>query len=811
MKSKSPSNVSEASAFPRLWMFFFLSLFASAWFMPTEATLRGGLGMPTNLMWCVWLAALFGFGSLLSKHEPMALSFHWQWVDRLWFAYFLWYTLSVLLGCYFQWLEPRPALALMWQQVTMAAIYVGGRLIFRFEAQRVLIVGLVVALGLSVSIFAWYQYLVALPELHEQYRLASEADKVRQLVGAGILDTQPGSRMRELFESRLFNREPFGPFSLTNTLAAVLVPAALLAAIRGLEQLHARQWRSVGLWGAAAVLLTSTMALTSSRTAALAFGLTMVLWLASRFRLGAGLPLTGRLAWGAIATLVLLPVLVVIGLWAIGRSDSHLFSGAPQSVQFRLQYWVSSSQMIAARPWFGWGPGNFQSAYAAFQSPAASETVADPHNFFFEISATSGLPAGLLFLAAVALSIFRRHTALGSGGNGIQADNAQRDVVNGHATPKKETALYVCCGRIWPALTIGVGLVLGLASTWLGESIISPLFWIVVAVLLSTGWFVALRLTEACTHEDDIGLTEDRKNTTAPRWALAGLMLSLLASGGVNYPVIGACLMMLASISAPVLESSRPSVRAKNASGSVRDSIRTLPTAAVCLTLLAGYMYFYHTLPVIRSEWAMQRGRAHLAVGNLKAGQHELETAMRLDPWRGDAQVEAAVLALLGQSESWTNSAALSEVKRRFQTAAAVRPTSSSSRRRLAEAYLQAAALSREDKLRRVFLESANQWLQEAAERKPVDAALLAQGSWLNQSLGRADQARELAAKVEYLGQVNQHADLKLEQQWFLAIESEMPKSFSAESRPVPGSFGLLQVNVDAWTQWVLAQGVTAK
>ncbi|MBL8889202.1 MAG: O-antigen ligase family protein [Planctomycetaceae bacterium] len=811
MKSEASAKVSEDSAFPRFWLFCFLSLFASAWFLPTEATLRGGLGMPTNLLWCVWLAALFGYGAVLAKHQPFAWSWEWQWADRLWLAYLLWYTLSVLLGCYFQWLEPRPALGLMWQQVTMAAIYISGRLLFRSEAGRVLIVGLMVALGLSLSFFAWYQYLVALPELHQQYRSASEAEKVRQLIGAGILDTQPGSRMRELFESRLFNREPFGPFSLTNTLAAVLVPAALLAAIRALETFRFRKWRSVGLWGSAAVLLATTMALTSSRTSALAFGLTLLLWTASRFRFGNGGPWTGRFAWGAMATLVLLPVLLVVGLWAMGRSDSQLFSGAPQSVQYRLQYWVSSSQMIAARPWFGWGPGNFQSAYAAFQSPAASETVADPHNFFFEISASAGLPAGLVFMAAVALSIFCWPAS--SKSRQIPKQIAAAMQAEGVASPARCRAADFndWCGKIWPGLSIGVGLGIGLAISWLGESTLSPVFWMAMAVLLSIGWFVVLRFIELPVEEEGLGLPADQQNTSAPRWALVGLLLSLLASGGVGYPVIGSCLMILAALSVPVRESRLASAPSKTVSISNQNQVTSLRLAAIGLACLAGYMYLYQTVPVIRSEWAMQRGRAHLAVGNMKAGQHELEMAKRMDPWRGDAQVESAVLALLGHKEDWDDVKIQTEVMRKFQTAAAIRPTSSSTRRRLAEAYLQAAAVSRDAKQRQTFLGLANEWLQQAAERKPVDAGLLAQCSWMQHTLGGATQARELARQVERLGLVNRHADLQLDQQWFLAVESEIPESLRGECRPIPGSSGLIQVNVAVWIRWLSAQPVTAK
>lgn len=808
MKSARSRSRSEADLDCRPWLWALLILFGAAWFMPTEASLRGGLGMPLNVLWFVWLAGLFGFWSYHLTSERSGALPTLAWVDRLWLCFFVWHTLSVLLGWNFRWLEPRPAIGLMWQQLAMATVYVGGRLICRSEENRSLVLQCVVALGVSVSLFAWFQYLVVLPELHRQYSSATEAEKIAQLAGAGITDTQPGSRMRELFESRLFNREPFGTFSLTNTLAAILVPVALLSLITGLERLWRRHWWIAAWWLMAWIVSVSAMAITSSRTSLLAFGLTVVMWLGSRFWLGQRMPASGRWIVGAVGLLIGLPVALVVGLWAVGQSDSQLFSGAPESVQYRLQYWVASSEMIAARPWFGWGPGNFQSAYAAFQPPQASETIADPHNFFFEIAATSGLPAALALLGAVALSIYRgRERGLSVGDLAVNHMSGDGPLSEG-VRPPATSGWRVGGLPLFLGLVLMVGMGLGLGCAWLGESLPTPILYVSVGVLLATGWWMAVHDSELLLLTRS-SAEEHRPISDAARWALLGLMLSLLASGGINYPAIGSCVVLLAALT---VGKSPAIANTDDGSNGIWRQRATWQIAAVGLMFVAVYMYLYDTLPVIRSEWAMQRSRFQLTTGNFSGAERELRLAKQLDPWRGDARVDLAVLDLMKRVNERGNVQVPADLEKRLREAAAFRPSSSSARRRFGEAYLQASINATEDPHCRTLLESAKDWLEEAMERKPVDAALVAQVSWLHHLLGAEATASRLAARVESLGQLNPHSDLRLRNQWFLALESAIPQSLAPDCRPVgPGPNGLVQMNVEAWIKWALERNVTAK
>ncbi len=116
-----------------------------------------------------------------------------------------------------------------------------------------------------------------------------------------------------------------------------------------------------------------------------------------------------------VAVLILLAALVVKGPAVLGRAE--------KSFGYRLQYWQSSLDMIAAYPWVGCGPGNFQDVYTRYKLPEASEEIADPHNFLMEIWATAGTPAALAFLAVLgcfAVGVRGRGSAIKGQGPGAR-------------------------------------------------------------------------------------------------------------------------------------------------------------------------------------------------------------------------------------------------------------------------------------------------------------------------------------------------------------------------------------------------------
>lgn len=68
----------------------------------------------------------------------------------------------------------------------------------------------------------------------------------------------------------------------------------------------------------------------------------------------------------------------------------------------RLNLWKSSWDGIQARPWLGFGPGNFESLLAGHQVQGYYETLAHSHNDLLMHGVNAGIPA---ILAAVALLV----------------------------------------------------------------------------------------------------------------------------------------------------------------------------------------------------------------------------------------------------------------------------------------------------------------------------------------------------------------------------------------------------------------------
>ncbi len=800
-------------------------LLGAGWYLPTEASLRGGLGMPLVVGWLVWAAALG-----LAQSRGAAVPVRWQWVDAAWLGVPLWLGLSVAVGLGQSSLEPRPALALAWQYLALAVLYAGVRVLGRGGWVEVVGRG-IVALALSVSLFAFFQYAVALPALHRQYELADEATKVAMLVSAGISDTEPGSRMRELFESRLFNREPFAAFSLANTLGTLLVPVTVLAWVGLQLAVEQRRWMVAAGWAVAWAALGGAMALTSSRTALLACFLVSSVWWGWRQTAGRGHwwrrnavePAafaesrrdSAKIRWWWTGTLVGLPLVLVAALWSAGQADNQLFSGAPTSIQYRWQYWVASAEMIVERPWFGCGPGSFQSAYARYQAAEASETVADPHNFFFELAATAGLPTGLLMCVAVAMT--------------LAAQQVSRDSPSLAAPAAGPVPLNWAGPWIGLLLALAVGLGVG----WLGESWPSPLWALGVSVVVAAGWWGWMEsLSAGMTGVARVGLP----------WAWAALLIGLLASGGINYPVIGQLVFLLAALIVTAVEDGQSHERlARTVQRGERQEGRRWLVLAVAATGLATFLYGWETLPVIRAEWSMQNAQVWLRMGNLPAGQQALRTATALDPWRADGPLELAVLDLVTRSTELADEGVRLEVAAGLRRAAELRPDSSPLRRRVAEAHLQCLAQVSPRSAAREWLWSETRWwLQEAAERKPMEREVLAQLSWLAWRAGDGVEARGLAGRVRELAARNVHEDLRWERQWFIALPAELPAAngvarvaVSAGERSVSeaaggagaqeaenqvplyreirgGVPGLVEVNVASWVEWLLRGEVTA-
>jgi len=762
--------------------------------------------------------------------------------DYFFFGLFAWHTVSGLQAIAYQTLEPRPAIHLIWQQLSMAIIYAAGRTLFSNRQRWPMAALAMVAGTLAIALFSWYQYLVTIPDLHFQYQAASEIQKQQMLLQGGVSDALPGSRMRQLFESRLFNREPFGTFTLANSLAGLLVPMTVIALVATVNELTRRRRALATTWGIAWLILAGCLALTSSRTGVLSVVLISFLFvMAATFfkrkssaKKGAAFDVvattgptklsdatypndqetsnaflasqaestnagrkTNWVKLGVVSMLVLLPILIVGCLWALGQSDSRLWSSAPESIRYRLEYWIASARMIFHFPVFGCGPGSFQSCYAAFQLPQSSETVSDPHNAWIELTATAGIPAGLCFMLGVTWAIASHWPS--------KCKNGQ---TRGAITVNSNDGI----GQVLlPALGLIAASLIGLAVSWLYGLMPGPLWLILACVGAATCW-ASIGLVLEGREANPSGLADHSSSLAVeqwPKWGMAALLVHLFASGGINYPAIGQYVFFLAGICIS---------QTRNAHGFPGSSKPTGGRVSwmilVGLSMLAAtYAYYFDILPVMRSNFSLQRSSDNLAMGNLSASGRFLRNAVAEDPYNSEARSQLAITSFLQSMDPKNNSNQASQIEQLFQDAADLRPFSSPLRIRFAETFLTAAwrkSLT-DAKSPQVsqLLEQTATWLQAAIARKPTDARLLAQRSWLKWQQGDQTTAVRLAEQAWSISQQSPHDDLKLQRLWFTAWhlskqDSENANFTKDQIKPADlETSNAPQFNAAAWVQWV--------
>jgi len=324
-----------------------------------------------------------------------------RWFDVVATVFFVWVFVSFAVAWCSGNGAPRAMLTMLAHWGGFAAMFVTWRLLLN---GRLMIRGMLLLLVAAVvgeSSAAYYHYYHAGPQTRQQYFDSQKQASV----------TNDGSQMtgeQQLYQNRIESPEPLGTYSLTNSLAGVLAPwCVFLCGVLLLGKLHApfnRNWMRV-----TAMMLMSMIAfvvfilmMTNSRSGNLAalFGVTCLMgyMIAARVR-------NKRMILGVVVGVCLV---IVTGLgigFVTDEINRIVLTEAMKSFGYRIQYWQSSSQMIADHPLFGCGIGNFRENYTLYKLPIASETISDPHNLFFEVASNAGLPALACFVVLLMAAI----------------------------------------------------------------------------------------------------------------------------------------------------------------------------------------------------------------------------------------------------------------------------------------------------------------------------------------------------------------------------------------------------------------------
>jgi hypothetical protein len=571
-----------------VWLALVSGLYFIRWWQPTEGTALGNT-LPIAEGWFIALA-LAGWLGMRGTACRVKMD-GWQWAVCLLAAGHILSGL-IIVGTSG---DRRAAVNLIWEWTALAVAFPLLRVtLAKSEARREWTV-VALAAVLTLSSYGLTQRYVFYPQMIADYeRQRQELDKLEETAAAGgFADVQRMQRIRSqmlgnglaphmlsgsgraLLEGRLkHSSEPLGRFALANSFAGLLLIWWSVLALQtvqfaigngakivpGAPGEVRRAGKVVRLAGLVVTLLVIgyCLLLTKSRTAYVGGAVSLLVWWLGR-------------CWKWTfqrRQLVIGGLLAIVGIGGItlmagltGGLDRLVLAEAPKSLQYRLEYWWSSLQVIRESPLVGVGPGQFRQHYLAHKLPRSSEEIADPHNLILDVWANGGLLAltglgWLVFCIIRGLWLPRRELQLTGtdGANSAQVQNTDviplaRSVSESGVTPRSSRKIpqpkallrkapveadvtsVVLTGWAsplrWGALT-------GLLVLWLVEGALEmPLLVFLVA------WVIAIQVLDVLLPAEDI---------RPVMWVAAslGLLTHLCGAGGIGMPAISQLLLVAA-------------------------------------------------------------------------------------------------------------------------------------------------------------------------------------------------------------------------------------------------------------------------
>lgn len=604
MATPADSSTTRATSRVDGWTIAALALFLARFFLPAEGVIEG------QTLWivCGWLG-LAALRFFFHWRDGNAARTPWTLMDA---AVALLVAGHLVSGgiAFATGGNLRSTLNSFWEWGGIAVAWLVLRELFPRSAHRALLLRCILLAAVSLSSLGIWQHFVWFPQLTREFReMVALREKSQTPTGLSLAERERMNQLsatlgdeflkvdaqgRSLLTDRATaSTEPIGLFALANTLAAVTLAGWLMTLHASSHVwLHERQLRAWLPWLACLAILSLCLLLSKSRGAWLAACCTLVVWaVAALLRKS----LTGRKALRLALTGIVLAGVAVLVVWQIGGLDREVFSEAPKSLGYRIQYWQSTWALIQDHPVFGVGPGNFRQHYVLYKLPGASEEVRDPHNLILDVWANGGLLA-LIGLAGV---IF----AGASAGRRIWKSGLEAPA------PSPPLRSVLTCG-VW---AIGsVGLQQGIFDAQWDPRLLAVLtVWCVLA-----GWlhFASIR-NPLCVW--------------AGWLASIGILVHLLASGGIAMPVI--LLLVLTLIGCCHAE-------ANSEKDSVAFSPRLSIVAAIGFSLALWLCLWSSVIPGITVAAEIANGKAvWLRQRDLRSAERAFRSAAKSDSMAAEA------------------------------------------------------------------------------------------------------------------------------------------------------------------------------
>jgi len=654
--------------------------------------------------------------------------------------------------------QKRSALNMLWEWLGIGvSLFLVRRILVSDAARKqfiIVFVGLTTVLaGLGLwQHFVWYpqlasQYNASIAELNtlretqpESQQAAIERHQRIQKIQADLATQGAPAEgpARRMWEDRLRGSvEPIGLFALTNSFAGMLV-VGLFLGISMLVQTVSRAERSTKSTICLCIILAVLaycFLLTKSRTAWLALVCGSGVWLA----LAAinGKKLTRRAVLSAVGVLVL-GVCALAVAFATNGIDREVITEGPKSMQYRLQFWTGTWDVIQEHPWLGTGPGNFRQHYLKYKLPESSEEIADPHNMFLDVWANGGLLAliGLSSCLAIGLRLLK------------PASTAEIVLPDSEKNSVHSFSLFrgpVFWGSVCAFFVVFLFLFLFQGISDFRILLLLPL-WVLVVLLLA-------RIDFNCKLHSAIGGV-----------CFLALGIHLLASGGIAMPAVVQTLLVL-----PMVFFRMDSENCEQ--GEPQRRICFAPLLC-CGLLFAGFLgcLFSAIKPVLASEAFLRSGEvAFLQDRNRSKAERLLNLAVEADPLSADALTRLAEIKFQIWSAGQTQS--FSEASKVQKQAIAANPHSF-------QGYQLLGSWYREKHRRTQKTEDAQHavdYYRQAVSRYPHNARLQSEYALTLQKTGQIVEARkhaELALKLDQISLMHGHIDKYLPEKQVSLLKS---------------------------------------
>jgi tetratricopeptide (TPR) repeat protein len=649
--------------------------------------------------------------------------------------------------------DRRAGLNLCWEWVSLGALFVLLRQLIRTGREAESWLRLLVAAGVCLAgLGIWQEYYGHDRLVRDYHELQQRYDHLHQLAASGPLSSRLADELRNIevefsqqnipverrarmmFQSRLeYGAEPAGRWALANSLGGFLALVLILGSAIAIPREAVwprRLWVTLPVLG----VLAWTLVLTHSRTAWVGGTFALAGTLLDRWRL----PLPWRRTiLKAVAGLAVLGAVALAGFLA-SIDVTHLDDNfVLRSLKTRIQYWIGSASLLAERPLFGVGPGNFRQHYLPHKLPESSEEIQDPHNFLIDLWASGGLLALLAWVGILGLvgrewtrsylAPDRDHPESAPAVPASRASGQSAEV----AGPPAGILPSVLCGAILALLGL------------FGHSVLHDrdIAW---ELLLFAGAIPALdRLLPP-------GPLDPRLIRSVSIWGIVAVTVHLLGAGGIEMPGIVMILLLLIALVARI--------DPRLAGAPVRESTsrrrsRGVGIGYVAVGIVAGWGCFQTaTSPVTQRTSLIDEAYFRLSqAGDPSRVRPLIREATARDPWAAEPWRQLAELEFSIWRHDPRESFAFDRALDALRAAEQRDPWSGRDARFRGEMAQARFELSHERKWGEAALEA----FEQANERIPYHERILFRIALLAEELDLPEKAREAAKKTIEIDEIS--------------------------------------------------------